>query len=151
MYKETYKGRYRVVNPKKYRGDIKEIVYRSSWELKFMKWCDYNHNVLEWGSETTIIPYKSPVDNKIHRYFVDFYMKVKNKEGKFNKYLVEIKPERFTKPPPIPKRKTKKFIQEVFTYGTNQAKWKYANEYCLDRGWDFLVLTEKDLGLDKYG
>ena len=85
------------------------------------------------------------------RYFVDFYIKVKNKEGKANKFLVEIKPERFTKPPPIPKRKTKKFIQEVFTYGTNQAKWKYANEYCLDRGWDFLVLTEKDLGLDKYG
>ena len=70
MYKETYKGRYRVANPKKYRGDIKEVVYRSSWELKFMKWCDYNHNVLEWGSETTIIPYKSPVDSKIHRYIV---------------------------------------------------------------------------------
>ena len=151
MYKETYKGRYRVVNPKKYRGDIKEVVYRSSWELKFMRWCDYNSNVLEWGSETTIIPYKSPVDSKIHRYFVDFYIKVRNKDGKASKYLIEIKPERFTKPPPIPKRKTKRFINEVFTYGTNQAKWKYANEYCLDRGWEFLVLTEKDLGLDKYG
>tara|TARA_R100000908_G_scaffold47921_1_gene23743 strand:+ start:497 stop:952 length:456 start_codon:yes stop_codon:yes gene_type:complete len=151
MYKETYKGRYRVANPKKYKGDIKEVVYRSSWELKFMRWCDYNSNVLEWGSETTIIPYKSPVDSKIHRYFVDFYIKVRNKDGKASKYLIEIKPERFTKPPPIPKRKTKRFINEVFTYGTNQAKWKYANEYCLDRGWEFLVLTEKDLGLDKYG
>ena len=76
MYKETYKGRYRVQNPKKYRGNLSEVVYRSSWELKFMKWCDTNSSVLEWGSETTVIPYKSPVDNKIHRYFVDFYIKL---------------------------------------------------------------------------
>ena len=96
VYKETYKGRYRVSYPKKYKGDLKEIVYRSSWELKFMKWCDFNKNVLEWGSETTIIPYRSPVDSKIHRYFVDFYIKVKSKDGKVGKYLVEIKPEKFT-------------------------------------------------------
>jgi hypothetical protein len=151
VYKETYKGRYRVSYPKKYKGDLKEIVYRSSWELKFMKWCDFNKNILEWGSETTIIPYRSPVDSKIHRYFVDFYIKVKSKDGKVGKYLVEIKPEKFTKPPAIPKKKTKRFIQEVFTYGTNQAKWKQANEYCLDRGWEFLVLTEKDLGIEQYG
>lgn len=150
MYKETYKGRYRVTNPKKYKGDLKDVVYRSSWELKFMKWCDMNNSVLEWGSETTVIPYKSPVDNKIHRYFVDFYIKVKTKNGDIKKYLVEIKPEKFTKPPPIPQRKTKRFIEEVFLYGTNQAKWKQANEYCLDRGMQFLVLTEKDLGIEGY-
>ena len=77
--------------------------------------------------------------------------KVKSKDGKVGKYLVEIKPEKFTKPPTIPKKKTKRFIQEVFNYGTNQAKWKQANEYCLDRGWEFLVLTEKDLGIEQYG
>lgn len=115
-----------------------------------MRWCDINDSVLEWGSETTVIPYKSPVDNKIHRYFVDFYIKVKNKDGAIKKYLVEIKPEKFTKPPPIPQRKTKRFIEEVFLYGTNQAKWKQANEYCLDRGMQFLILTEKDLGLESY-
>lgn len=150
MYRETYKGRYRVLNPKKYKGDLTEIVYRSSWELKFMKWCDTNDSVLEWGSETTIIPYRSPVDNKIHRYFVDFYIKVKDKQGNIKKYLVEIKPEKFTKPPEIPKVKTKRFIEEVFLYGTNQAKWKQANEYCLDRGMQFLVLTEKDLGIEGF-
>lgn len=150
MYRETYKGRYRVANPKKYRGDLTEVVYRSSWELKFMKWCDTNDSVLEWGSETTIIPYKSPVDNKIHRYFVDFYIKIVDKNGKIKKYLVEIKPEKFTRPPEIPKKKTKRFIEEVFQYGTNQAKWKQANEYCLDRGMQFLVLTEKDLGLEGF-
>lgn len=148
MYKETYKGRYRVQNAWKYKGDINNIVYRSSWELKFMKWCDTNSSILEWGSETTIIPYKSPVDNKIHRYFVDFYIKVKNKDGLIKKYLVEIKPEKFTKPPAIPKVQTKRFIEEVFLYGTNQAKWKQANQFCEDRGWQFLVLTEKDLGIN---
>ena len=112
-----------------------------------MKWCDLNESILEWGSETTIIPYKSPVDNKIHRYFVDFYIKVRNKDGIVKKYLVEIKPEKFTKPPDIPKKQTKRFIQEVFNYGINQAKWKNADQFCQDRGWKFLVLTEKDLGI----
>lgn len=148
MYKAVYKGRYRVLNPSKYKGNLSEIVYRSSWELKFMTWCDRNASVLEWGSETVVIPYKSPVDNKLHRYFVDFYVKIKNKENKITKYLVEIKPEKFTKPPEIPKRQTKKFIQEVFQYGTNQAKWKAANEFCQDRGMKFLVLTENDLGIN---
>ena len=91
VYKETYKGRYKVANPKKYKGDLTEVVYRSSWELKFMRWCDHNKNVLEWGSETTIIPYRSPVDSKLHRYFVD--LKVKYKSGKT--VLIEIKPEKF--------------------------------------------------------
>ena len=148
MYKAVYKGRYKVLNPSKYRGDLSDIVYRSSWELKFMVWCDRNASVLEWGSETVVIPYKSPVDNKLHRYFVDFYVKIKSKDNKIIKYLVEIKPEKFTRPPEVPKKQTKKFIQEVFQYGTNQAKWKAANEFCQDRGMKFLVLTENDLGIN---
>lgn len=148
MYQSTYKGVYRISNPAKYRGDIHNVIYRSSWELRFMKYCDHNSSIVEWGSETMIIPYRSPVDNKIHRYFVDFYVKIKDSTGKLTKYLIEIKPEKFTKPPEIPKRKTRRFIQEVFNYGTNQAKWKAANEFCEDRGMKFLVLTEKDLGLD---
>ena len=147
MYKAVYKGRYKVLNPSKYKGNLSDIVYRSSWELRFMRWCDTNASVLEWGSETVIIPYKSPVDSKLHRYFVDFYVKIKNKDNKIVKYLVEIKPEKFTKPPEVPKRQTKKFIQEVFQYGTNQAKWKAANEFCQDRGMKFLILTENDLGI----
>jgi hypothetical protein len=149
MYKATYKGRYRVNNTSKYRGDVNEVIYRSSWECKFMKWCDNNPAVLEWGSEIMVIPYKSPVDNKIHRYFVDFYIKVKDRNGHVLKYLIEIKPERFTKPPEIPKRQSKKFIDEVFLYGQNQAKWKAADEYCSSRGMKFMVLTEKDLGIPR--
>ena len=113
MYKGVYKGRYNVLNPIKYTGDINDVVYRSSWELKFMKWCDTNPSVLEWGSETIIIPYISPVDSKMHRYFVDFYIKIKTKSNTTVKYLVEIKPERFTKPPEVPKKQTKKFIDEA--------------------------------------
>jgi hypothetical protein len=147
MYTKTYKGKFRVKNPEKYRGDITNIVYRSLWELKFMKWCDAQESILEWGSEIFIIPYVSPLDNKIHRYFVDFYIKVKDKNNEIFKYLIEIKPEKFTKPPEIPKKKTKKFIDEVFQYGVNEAKWKAAYQYCENRKMKFLILTEKDLGI----
>lgn len=150
MYKNTYKGRYRVLNPSKYRGEINNVIYRSLWELKFMKWCDGNLSILEWGSETVIIPYVSPLDKKVHRYFVDFFIKVADKEDKIQKYLIEIKPEKFTKPPAIPKRKTKQFIDEVFQYGVNEAKWKAAFEYCEDRKMKFIILTEKDLDIQTY-
>lgn len=150
MYKNTYKGKYRVLNPLKYKGEINNVVYRSLWELRFMKWCDGNASILEWGSETVVIPYVSPVDRKVHRYFVDFFIKVLDKSGKTQKYLIEIKPEKFTKPPPIPKRKTKQFIDEVFQYGVNEAKWKAAFEYCEDRKMKFMILTEKDLGIQTY-
>jgi hypothetical protein len=147
LYTKTYKGKFRTKNPSKYKGDVNNIVYRSLWELRFMKWCDSNTSVQEWGSETVIVPYISPLDKKVHRYFVDFYIKVVDKNGGLQKYLIEIKPERFTKPPIIPARKTKAFIDEVFQYGVNEAKWKAAFEFCQDRNMKFMVLTEKDLGL----
>lgn len=149
MYTKTFKGRYRVKNPSKYRGDIHTVVYRSLWELRFMKWCDDTESILEWGSETVVIPYISPLDRKVHRYFVDFFVKVKNRNEEIQKYLIEIKPEKFTKPPEIPKKKTKKFIDEVLQFGVNDAKWKAAFEYCKDRNLKFMILTEKDLGLAK--
>lgn len=140
--KETLKGRYNIQKPEKYIGDPSNIIFRSSWELKFMKWCDSNPNIVEWGSEELPIPYRSPIDGRVHRYFVDFYIKVNDQ-----KYLIEIKPEKFTKEPKIPKRKTKQFLNEVMTWGVNQAKWKAAEEFCLDRNWKFMILTEKELGI----
>jgi hypothetical protein len=140
--KNVYKGRFKPTNPKKYCGDVSNIIYRSSYELKFMKWCDLNENIIEWGSEELSIPYKSPVDNRIHRYFPDFYLKLNNK-----KYLIEIKPSRFTQEPKVPKRKTKRFIEEVKQYGNNIAKWESATEFCLDNGWEFKIITEKELGI----
>jgi hypothetical protein len=114
-----------------------------------MRWCDINPSVLEWGSEIAVIPYQSPVDLKWHRYYVDFYIKVRDKSGEITKYLIEIKPEKFTKPPIKPKKQTKKFIEEVFQYGVNQAKWQAAEEFCEDRRMKFLVLTENDLGIPR--
>lgn len=140
--KEIHKGRFNPRNPMKYRGNTANIIYRSSYELKFMNWCDLNADVVEWGSEEIAIPYRSPLDNRIHRYFPDFYIKVKNK-----KYLIEVKPERFTKEPKIPQRKTKRFINEVKQWGVNLAKWEAANEVCLDNGWEFKIITEKELGI----
>lgn len=150
MYSNNvYKGRYRVSNPAKYTGNPTNVIYRSFWEFKFMKYCDNNPSVLEWGSEEVVIPYLSPVDGKVHRYFVDFYMKVQESTGRIRKYLIEIKPLKFTQPPEIPKRRTRQFIQEVYTWGVNQAKWKAAQNFCEDRGWKFEIITEKELGLDK--
>lgn len=145
MYENVYKGRYCVKNPQKYRGDPNDVIYRSSWELKLMNMCDNNKSILEWGSEVVVIPYISPVDNKPHRYFVDFYIKIKNKEGIIEKYLVEVKPKKFTQEPVKPKRVTKHFINEVYTWGVNQAKWEAAENFCKTRGWKFLILTEDEL------
>ena len=141
----TLKGKYIPRNSAKYRGDYRNIIYRSSWELKFMKYCDMNPNILEWGSEEIVIPYRSPLDNRVHRYFVDFYIKVKEVNGKVQKYLIEVKPKKQTKEPKVQKRMTKQYIYEVTEYAKNQAKWKAAQEYCDDRNYKFMLITEDEL------
>lgn len=150
MYKDTYKGKYRVKNPKKYKGDINEVVYRSGWELKFFNWCDNNPSVIEWGSEIAVIPYLSPLDKKIHRYFIDVYVKIVDAEGKVNKYLIEIKPKKFTQPPKGTKKKTKNFIREALQYEVNSAKWAAAESFCKKNDLKFIILTEDSLGI-KHG
>jgi hypothetical protein len=141
----TLKGRFTPKNIHKYKGDYRNIIYRSSWELKFMKYCDEKPYILEWGSEEIVIPYRSPLDNRIHRYFVDFYVKVKDSNNNINKYLIEIKPKKQTVEPKIPKRKTKSYVYEVTEYVKNQAKWSAAEDFCLDRNWKFMILTEDNL------
>jgi hypothetical protein len=141
----AYSGKYRPLNRKKYKGDPTNIIYRSLWELKFMKYCDSNENVLEWGSEEIVIPYISPIDNRVHRYFPDFYVRVRSKTGRIEKLIIEIKPLKQTAPPKKQSRRTKKYITEVTTYAVNEAKWAAAKEYCKDRQWQFKILTEKEL------
>tara|TARA_B100000945_G_scaffold939_1_gene822 strand:- start:1014 stop:1451 length:438 start_codon:yes stop_codon:yes gene_type:complete len=143
----SYKGKYKVRCPYKYKGDPTKVIYRSLWELKFMRYCDTNINILEWGSEEMYVWYRSPVDNRAHRYFPDFYIKTKESNGKIKKYIIEVKPKRQTKPPAKPKRQTKGYLREAFEYAKNQAKWKAANEWCIDRGFEFKVLTENELGI----
>jgi hypothetical protein len=142
----SYKGRFIPKNPKKYAGDSNNIIWRSTWERKVMDWLDQSESVVYWSSEELAIKYYNPVDNKIHRYFPDFIVKVKRKDGTVMTHIIEVKPEHQTKQP-VRKRKTQKFINEYITYTINQSKWKAATEFCKDRGWEFRILTEKNLGI----
>lgn len=145
--KKFLKGVFSPKNPKKYRGDPTKIMYRSSWERKFMNYCDTKDSIVEWSSESTVVPYRYDIDGKIHRYFIDFKIQVKEKEGDIKTYLVEIKPKKQTVPPKQPKRKSKSYLYESFQYVKNQNKWEAAKRYADAKGWKFIVLTEADLGI----
>ena len=147
MAKHFNKSKYKPEYPKKYKGDPNNIICRSSWERVFCRYCDRNRNILEYSSEEVIIPYRSPVDNKYHRYFPDFYIKIKESNGKIKKMIIEIKPFKQCIEPKVKQRKTKGYIYEVVEYAKNQAKWNAAKEWCLDRNYEFKVLTENELGI----
>mgnify|MGYP000896903997 FL=1 len=143
----AYKGKFKPKNPRKYKGDPTNIVYRSLWELHCMRKMDDNPNVLEWSSEETIVHYVSPIDLRVHRYFPDFVATMRRTDGSVGTVMIEVKPKKETREPPRQKRKTKKYIAEVVTWAKNSAKWAAAEEYCKDRGWTFQILTEDDLDL----
>lgn len=146
---KTYKGYFKPKYPQKYRGDSRNIIYRSRWELKLMNDLDNHPGVISWSSEEVVIPYRSPIDGRVHRYFVDFLVTTINKQGIKETSLIEVKPAAQTRQPVLKEGKTKsrQYIQEVMTWGVNEAKWKAAIEYCKDRGWAFKIFTEKELGL----
>ena len=146
MRKKTYtKYKQGVYRPtKKYRGH-KDPVYRSSWELKFFRWCDNNPNVIQWSSESTIIPYVSPIDNKVHRYFVDNTITIKEGNN-LAKYVIEIKPKKQTvKPVAHGNKKKSTVLYENMTYVVNMAKWESAHKWCKKHGYKFQILTEDHL------
>jgi len=138
-----HKRKFTPLFPEKYTGDPTNIIMRSSWETMFANWCDKNPSIVKWSSEETIIPYRCPTDNLIHRYFVDF--KITVREGKT--YLVEVKPKSQTIPPVYPGKQTKRYLTESVMFIKNQAKWEAARNYCKDRGWQFKIITEQELGL----
>jgi hypothetical protein len=142
----SYKGWFTPKHRNKYKGDSENVVYRSSWELRVMKWLDENPSVIWWASEELIIRYKSPIDQKIHRYFPDFIVRLKQKNGTESTVVIEIKPQKQTVKPEQ-KRKTKRYLQEAATYAINQEKWRAADLFCKEHGWQFKVLTEKDIGI----
>jgi hypothetical protein len=144
---ESYKSKYKPSYPNKYKGDPNNIICRSSWERRFCSWCDLNENIISWGSEEFFIPYVSPVDNRVHRYFPDFIIKVKESSGQIKTYVIEVKPKKQTQPPKQKSRVTKGFLYEAKTYAVNQAKWKAAVEFCKDRMLEFKIITEDELGI----
>ena len=146
-----YQGRFKPRNPEKYKGDPTNIIYRSGWELKLMSYLDKHPHVTKWNSEEIVIPYRSPIDGKMHRYFPDFYVEQINKEKRKEKVLIEVKPYAQTQPPKVQNTKrnkpTKRYINEVKTWGINSAKWNAAEEFCKDRGYIFRIITENELGI----
>lgn len=136
----SYKGRYKVKNPSKYKGNPTQVIFRSLWERQVFRWCDENSSVLQWSSEEIIIPYRCKTDKKLHRYYPDVYIKTKDKE-----YLIEIKPKKETVLPRDRSKKTKTYLNEVMTYIKNTSKWDAAKEYCADRGFIFDIWTEDTL------
>ena len=145
----AYKGKYKVKNPSKYVGAVDNVVYRSSWERRFMVYADTNPNVVKWNSEELVIPYVSPVDGKVHRYFPDFWIEVKDEKGKISHMVIEVKPKSQVGPPkkatnPGPKSKFR-YAKAMKTWKVNEAKFKMAKEFCDDRKWQFKILTEDHL------
>lgn len=143
----AYKGRFTPKNPEKYKGDPENIIYRSLWELRVMKNLDENPNVLQWASEEIVVPYYDPTTRKHRRYFPDFIVRAKRKDGSIVTMMLEVKPKAQTIEPKVQSKKTKRYITEVTTWATNQAKWKAAQEFCLDRQWEFKLITEDELGI----
>ena len=144
----SHHGKYFPRHPKKYKGNPTNIVYRSSWEKKFMNWCDLTESVSEWQSEEFFIPYRSPIDGRVHRYFPDFFVKYRDANGKRRTMVVEVKPKKETKMPITnPKRRTKSWAYSVRTYAVNQAKWKAAKEFCKDNNYEIKIMTEHELGI----
>jgi hypothetical protein len=131
--------------PAKYKGNPTTIVFRSSWEFKLMSHFDLHQDVVWWSSEERIIPYRSPVDNRMHRYFPDFLINTKNKQGIAETLMIEVKPAAQTIEPKKQTAISKKYLKEVFTYGVNISKWSAAEEYCKDRGWRFMLMTEREI------
>tara|TARA_R100000329_G_C7426024_1_gene149766 strand:+ start:14 stop:466 length:453 start_codon:yes stop_codon:yes gene_type:complete len=144
---ESKKSFFRPTDPKKYMGNPNRIICRSTWENEFCHYCDTNDNILEWASEEFSIPYLSPVDNRVHKYFPDFLIRVKEHTGKTKTYVIEVKPKKQTRPPKKRKKVTKSYLYECQTYAVNTAKWKMAKEFCDDRKWEFKIITEKELGI----
>lgn len=142
-----HQGIYKPINPEKYLGDPTKIIFRSSWERKFMVWCDKNPAIIGWSSEETVVPYICATDGKKHLYYLDFKIKVKSKDGSVKTYLVEVKPLAQTQPPKYNGKQTKRYLNESMTFIKNQSKWKYAEKFCKDRGWFFRIITEKDLNV----
>ena len=148
--RSRYKGKFKIKNSQKYKGNPSNIIYRSLMELRFMKWCDSSEKIFQWSSEEVVIPYISPIDNKRHRYFPDFL--IHTAKGWF---LIEVKPQIESRPPKkklvenLNLKKKRRYMKSVRTWLVNEAKWIAAKKVCEVEGWTFEIFTEKQLTPDK--
>ena len=144
-YQNYKQGVFNVQHKIKYVGTY-PVLYRSSLELKFMRFCDNSSNVVKWSSESNIIPYQNPLDGKIHKYFCDNMIILKDVKNKEHTFLIEIKPKRKTQPPTESRHKSSTtIIREKTDWIKNSAKWRAAEQYAAKKGIKFIILTEEDL------
>ena len=130
-------------NLDKFVGKQPRAIYRSGLELEYFKILDKNPNVIKWGSEEVVVPYF--FENKWHKYYVDLFVVFKFGEST-KKYFIELKPYSQTIQPKVNKRKKQMtMMYEAKQWVKNQAKWKAASDFAKKNGWEFHILTEKDL------
>ncbi len=139
----AYSGKFVPKNPEKYTGNVSTIIYRSLWEFKLMKYLDAHNEIVKWASEELIIPYRSPIDRRMHRYFPDFWVQKESGE----QLVIEVKPKQQLKPPKKPKRQTQRYLREMHTFAINQRKFEVAEEFCRNRGMKFVIFTQDELGI----
>ncbi len=140
----AYKTRYNPKNKSKYIGNPTNIICRSLWERRVCKYLDENKNIIRWGSEEITIPYYSPVDKKMHRYYPDFVVEKKTNGG-IKTLIIEVKPKKQTTEPQRKKKSKSVYIKECMRYSINESKWKAAEKICKKKGWNFIILTEDDI------
>ena len=141
----AYKTKFKPTNKSKYIGNPSNIICRSLWERRVCKYLDENSNIIKWGSEEFSIPYVSPKDNKIHRYYPDFIVEKKSSNGETETIVIEVKPKKQTKPPKKKTKITRNYLNESIIYAVNEAKWNSANVFCKEKGWKFIILTEDSI------
>jgi len=131
-------GVFKPKNPEKYvgKGTIK---YRSGWELTAFRMLDEHPSILNWASESIIIPYLDPLTNKKKNYIPDLFIIYRDKDGNQKTEIVEIKP---SSQAGVTKARS---IVEQAQVIKNQAKWVAAQQFCQKHGMGFRVVTEKDL------
>jgi len=141
--KKWHQGQFFPQKKNKYKGKY-PVIYRSSWELEWMRFCDMNSNILYWASESMVVLYEDKTrQNTKHRYFVDFNMIIKDSHGNIKKYFIEVKPFNQTQPPK--NKRAKSYKDSCLTYIRNICKWKAAVKEAKKYGGEFKILTEQGL------
>lgn len=136
--KKWAQGIYEVLNPAKYVGK-RQPRYRSGWEHSFMRFCDSNDNVLQWASESIMIPYRHPLTGKMTNYVPDFLITYRTKDNTVRAELIEIKPKKQSV------IESKMSSRDRAVVAINYAKWDAATKWARRHGLTFRVITESDM------
>lgn len=131
-------GVYQVLNPSKYIGN-REPRYRSGWEHSFMRFCDQNEHILQWGSECVRIPYVHPLTGRKTTYVPDFVITYRTRDNTVKAELIEIKPKKQSV------IESKMSSRDRAIVAVNYAKWDQAQRWAQKNGMTFRIITEDQM------